>query len=104
VKQPPYIQQLSALALAMALGACAATHSRSETVQARSCNALKMEIAAAERQMAAAAEAGRNAWKSVIPVMVAMEYAKSHADANAAGERKKVAQAQYDDMGCAMAS
>ena len=104
MKHHPYVQPLSALALAIALGACAATQSRSDSALAQSCTAIKMEIAAAEQQMAAAAQAGRDAWKTVIPALVAVQYAKSQGDGVAAGERRRTAQAQFDAMGCAMAS
>ena len=96
-------KHLGALSLAAVVSACANAPHRTAATDPN-CSAMAARIAAAEQDEQAAIEAGQKAWKTLIPATVALQYAKSQADASIARSKRNSLQAQSDALGCLRSS
>jgi hypothetical protein len=70
-------------------------------VKPPTCAQLAAQRAIAEDERLGALEEERNAWKAVLPIVVAAKFAQGRADARAAEERISNLQAESSRLGCA---
>lgn len=100
-----------ALGLTLLLGACAtrqpATSAQPNTNTSASkadCQALLSEMESSEADKRIASEKKANAWKAVVPFIVAARYASSQSQLGEADERIEKLKAQFERQGCTQLS
>jgi ABC-type transporter MlaC component len=82
---------------------CASTPTASSTSAATSapnCHQIEADIAKAESDKRAALRKEQNAWKAVVPFVVAAQYVSGKSAANSAGNQLDKLQAEFKLQGC----
>jgi len=83
------------------LAGCAGAGTSSAPVVAADCDELRARVALTDDERRAALDRQQDAWKAVLPFLVAGRYMKGKAEAAQADQRQADLQRELDARGCA---